>query len=121
MSLCKPKMVDAVMLAFALASGAALADDGVPLKIINDNTSDVIVTVYDLNSVPPRVVVTGERINGFSSVPINVSAGDDGKAHLSWTAVSADRSLHLCGHADRAAIDADTAVHVYAKTVCTPN
>jgi len=50
-----------------------------------------------------------------------VSAGDDGKAHLSWTAVSADRSLHLCGHADRAAIDADTAVHVYAKTVCTPN
>lgn len=119
MNLRKLRVFNVGALALMFAGAAALADDGVQIKIINDNTSDIIVTVYDMNGVPPRIVVTGQRINGFSSVPITVTLGRDGKAHVSWTAVSVDTNSRLCGNADRPALDSDTAVHTYAKTPCS--
>ena len=115
----KPGLMVAGVLATLLASGSALADDGVPLKIINDGTTDILVTVYDLNASPRRVVVAGQRINGFSAVPISVTAGADGMGNVSWTATTGDRDGRLCGRADRQNLANDTEVHVRADTPCT--
>ncbi len=107
------------LVACLLASGAALADDGVPIKIMNDGTSDILVTVYDLNTNPRRIVVAGQRINGFSTVPISVTAGPDGLGHVSWTATSVDRDTRLCGHEDMRNVATDALVHVHADTDCS--
>jgi hypothetical protein len=102
-----------------LAGGAAFADDGVPIKITNDGTTDILVTVYDMNTVPHRVVVSGQRINGFSTVPVSVTAGPDGMGHISWTATSVDHDTRLCGHENALALGNDALVNVHADTDCT--
>jgi hypothetical protein len=102
-----------------LTSGAAFADDGVPIKITNDGTTDILVTVYDMNTVPHRVVVSGQRINGFSTVPVSVTAGPDGMGHVSWTATSVDHDTRLCGHANALTLGNDALVHVHADTACS--
>lgn len=104
-----------------LTSGAAFADDGVPIKITNDGTTDIVVTVYDLNTVPHRVVVSGQRINGFSTVPISVTAGPDGMGHVSWTATSVDHDTRLCGHENKRGLGTDALVNVHADTDCSQN
>ncbi len=104
--------------AITFAAAAARADDGVPIAITNDGTTDIIVTVYDLNSAHHEVVVPGERINGFSSVPITVTPGRDGKGHVSWTATTVDTKSRRCGRANKHALAADTVVHVYANARC---
>jgi hypothetical protein len=111
-------MVGATLVA-VLMSAAARADDGVPITITNDGTSDIVVTVYDLNATPHRAVVTGERINGFSSIPISVTPGRDGTAHVAWTANAVDPSSHLCGHANRRGLQSSASVSVHADTLCT--
>lgn len=105
--------------ALMLASGPALADDGVPIKITNDGTSDILVTVYDMSASPRRVVVAGQRINGFSSVPISVTAGADGMAHVAWIARSVDSSNRLCGQENDIRLNNDDSVHVHADAQCS--
>jgi hypothetical protein len=106
---------------FALLwGGAATAGDRVAIKIINDNTADVIVTVRDLNAVPPSKVVSHQRINGFASIPVAVTAAADGTGHVVWHAVTADPQFHKCGRKDRPGLRSQTAVHVYAKADCPP-
>jgi hypothetical protein len=102
-----------------LAGGTAFADDGVAIKITNDGTTDILVTVYDLNTGPHRVVVAGQRINGFSTVPISVTAGPDGMAHVSWTATSVDHETRLCGHENKRDLGNDALVNVHADTDCS--
>jgi Na+(H+)/acetate symporter ActP len=115
----KPGLIAAGVLAALLASGSALADDGVPLKITNDGTTDIVVTVYDLNASPRRVVVAAQRINGFATVPISVTAGADGMGNVAWTATTVDGVGRLCGRADRQNLANDTEVHVHADAPCT--
>jgi len=115
----KPGLIAAGVLAALLASGSAVADDGVPLKITNDGTTDIVVTVYDLNALPRRVVVASQRINGFSTVSISVTAGADGMGSVSWTATTVDSDGRLCGRADRQNLVNDTEVHVHADAPCT--
>jgi hypothetical protein len=115
----KPGLVAAGVLSALLASASALADDGVPLKIINDGTTDIVVTVYDLNASPRRVVVASQRINGFSAVPISVTAGEDGMGNVSWTATTVDSDGRLCGRASRQNLANDSEVHVHADTPCS--
>jgi hypothetical protein len=98
---------------------SALADSGVPITITNDGTSDIVVTVYDLNASPRRVVVPGERINGFSSIPISVTPGQDGTGHVAWTATAVDANSHLCGHENRQGLQSAESVHVHADMTCT--
>ncbi len=105
-------------LAGTLASAAAFADDGVPLKITNDGTTDIVVTVYDLNASPQRVVVASQRINGFSTVAISVTAGADGMGNVSWTATTVDTDSRLCGRANRQSLTNDTEVSVHADMPC---
>ncbi len=115
----KTSLMAAGVIAALLAGGTALADDGVPLKITNDGTTDILVTVYDLNASPRRVVVASQRINGFSTVAISVTAGADGMGHVSWTATTVDSDSRLCGRADRQNLANDAEIHVHADTSCT--
>jgi hypothetical protein len=55
-----------------LLFGTALGGEGVEVKITNDGTTDILVTVYDMNTVPKRLVLTNTRINGFTSVPVSL-------------------------------------------------
>jgi hypothetical protein len=100
-----------------LMAGTALGD-GIPLKITNDGTQDILVTVYDMNVRPRRVVLQNARINGFTSVPISASVDANGRANLSWTATNADSASPKCGHDDTPGLGNDSAINVHADSSC---
>ena len=101
-----------------LLAGTALGGEGVEVKITNDGTEDILVTVYDMNTTPKHVVLTNERINGFTSVPVSLVGDANGKANLSWTATSTDTTSRKCGHADNVVSDANS-VSVHADSSCS--
>jgi hypothetical protein len=101
-----------------LLAGAAFADEGVQVKITNDGTEDILVTVYDMNSVPKRTVLTNVRVNGFTSVPISLIGDANGKAHLSWTATTTDPVSPKCGQAANIVGNSDS-VSVHADSACS--
>jgi hypothetical protein len=101
-----------------LLAGAALGGEGVQVRITNDGTQDVVVTVYDLNANPGRPVLENARLNGFTSVPINLIGDATGRANLTWTATSSDGVSRKCGH-DDASVSDDSAVKVHADSSCS--
>jgi hypothetical protein len=101
-----------------LLASASLADDGVDVKITNDGTEDIVVTVYDMNTSPQRVVLANARINGFTSVPISLVGDASGKANLSWTATSIDPASPKCGHAN-SVVGNSASVNVHADSSCS--
>lgn len=100
-----------------LYAGTVLGQ-GVEIKITNDGTEDILVTVYDNTTNPARAVLTNQRINGFTSVPISLMGDATGKANLSWTATSADSASPKCGHADTVVSNAGS-VNVHADSSCS--
>lgn len=110
----------ALLIASGLAlftTTTALGGEGIDVKITNDGTQDILVTVYDMNTNPQRVVLTNARVNGFTSVPIWLVGDADGRANLSWVATSTDSVSRKCGHADTLANNADS-VNVHADSSC---
>jgi len=102
-----------------LASTGALGGlNGVDVKITNDGTEDIVVTVYDTSTDPNSVVLAHERINGFTSVPVSLVADADGRANLSWTAVTADPNGRRCGHESKAGLADSASVTVRADSAC---
>jgi hypothetical protein len=101
-----------------LAAGAAFGGEGVQVKITNDGTEDIVVSVYDMNTRPLRVILENARINGFTSVPINVIGDSTGRANLWWTATSIDKNSRHCGH-DQAAVSDDASLNVHADSSCS--
>jgi hypothetical protein len=101
-----------------LGGVSAMADDTVPIKVTNNGTDDVIVSLYDMNTNPRSKLLSHQRISGFASIPISVSPGADGTAHVFWTAVTADPSMRKCGRKDKSGLANDASVHVYAKSAC---
>jgi hypothetical protein len=101
-----------------LLAGTALGGEGIQVKITNDGTEDVMVTVYDMNTRPQKMVLTNARINGFTSVPISLVGDASGKANLSWTATSTDPASRKCGHGQTAASN-DESVTVHADSTCS--
>lgn len=100
-----------------LMAGTALAGEGVDVKITNDGTQDIVVTVYDTSTSPRQVVVTNARINGFASLPVSLNADASGRANLSWTAISTDREFRKCGHDDTVVANS-ASVNVHADSSC---
>jgi hypothetical protein len=98
-------------------TGTALGGEGVDIKITNDGTQDIVVTVYDMSTSPERVVLTNARINGFTSVPISLVADATGRGNLSWTATSTDSVSPKCGHSDTVVGNAGS-VSVHADSSC---
>src|ERR1700683_781868 len=113
------KIKAALILALPLLMiGAALGGEGVQVKITNDGTQDIVVTVYDMNANPRAILLQNARINGFTSVPISAIADATGRANLAWTATSVDSTSTKCGHADTLGLSNDSAVHVHADSSC---
>jgi hypothetical protein len=102
----------------SLYGPCALADDSVPITVTNDNTDDVIISLYDINTTPRSKLLSHQRINGFASIPLSVTAGADGTGHVYWTAVTADPGTRKCGRKDKPGLQSDASVHVYAKSDC---
>jgi hypothetical protein len=109
----------AMILASLPLMGTALGGEGVQIKITNDGTQDIVVTVYDMNAQPKRIVLQNARINGFTSVPISAIGDAAGRANLSWTATSTDAASPKCGHADSVSLGNDSAVNVHADSSCS--
>jgi hypothetical protein len=101
-----------------LLAGTALGGEGVEVKITNDGTEDIVVTVYDMNTSPKRVILTNAHINGFTSVPVTLIADATGKANLAWTATSTDPAFPKCGHANTV-VSNEGSVNVRADSSCS--
>jgi hypothetical protein len=96
----------------------ALGDDGVSLNITNDGIEDIFVTVYDMNTKPYIAVMDHARINGFTKVPLLVTADDTGRANLYWSAISVDDRDRQCGHETKVGLAGDALVSVHADSAC---
>jgi hypothetical protein len=107
-----------VCLPLLFLAGTAQGGEGVEVKITNDGTSDIFVTVYDMNTNPRKIVLTNTRINGFTSVPISLVGDANGEANLSWTATSTDAVSKKCGHAETT-VSNSASVSVHADSACS--
>jgi hypothetical protein len=109
----------ALIAGMVLLSGAATAwADGVQVKITNNGTQDLVVTVYDTSTQPARTILTNARINGFTSIPVSLLTDATGKANVSWTATSVDATNRKCGHATSAGLADAGTVSVSADSAC---
>jgi hypothetical protein len=107
----------ALSLLFAIPVPAGDVD--VDLTVTNNGTTNIFVTVYDASANPPRVTtIRHERINGFTSVPISVSADANGRANVYWTATSVDTFSRKCGHGATNDLSNRAAVKVQADSSC---
>jgi hypothetical protein len=102
-----------------LVSAAALGGEGVAVKITNDSTDDIVVTVYDMSVGPNAVVLSHTRINGFTTVPVSVAPDATGRANLSWTAVTTDANGRKCGHEDGVELRDSSSLTVHADGSCS--
>ena len=100
-----------------LMAGTAVAGEGFYIKIANDGTQDLVVTLYDTSTSPRRVIITDARMNGFTSLPIWLNADATGRVNLSWTAISTDREFRKCGHDDTVVANSGS-VTVHADSSC---
>jgi hypothetical protein len=101
-----------------LVGATAAGDDMVAIRISNDDTDDILVTVYDMNAEPPGAVIVRQRINGFAWIPLSVAAGAGGTGHVRWTATSAVPGLRRCGHHGSRGLGNDDSVPVFADSPC---
>ena len=101
-----------------LISSAAIADDPVTIRIYNDGADDIVVSVYDMNALPPQAVIFNQRINGFAWIPITVTAGTVGNGDVNWIARTADRSFHQCGYQEMHGVANDSFVYISADSGC---
>jgi hypothetical protein len=111
----------AIILGISLAlfaSGPASAGDTVQLRLYNDASDSIVVTVWDLNGRSPGPAVVSERINGFAWIPVMVNAGVDGNGHIVWTARSGDETFLRCGQQDMDALGEDDSVRVFVDSSC---
>jgi hypothetical protein len=102
-----------------LVSAAAVGGlNGVDVIISNDGTEDVLVTVYDTSTQPSSVVLSHERINGFTRIPVSLAPDDSGLANIAWTAVTVDPNGRRCGHANTQGLTDSASVQVHADSEC---
>jgi hypothetical protein len=106
------------LLLMLVASGAAVADDPLTVRIYNDEADDIVVSVYDMNAQPPDAVVADQRINGFAWIPISVTTGAVGKGHLKWIARTVDPGFRRCGYQEMHGVANDALVYVSVNTSC---
>jgi hypothetical protein len=115
-------LAPACLLALACLSTSsppARADGTVSITIANDNTDDILVTVYDMNTRPHAKVLDGQRISGFASVPISITAGAGGTGHVYWRATNLDPDNPRCGQRDKAGLANGASVHASAHSQCS--
>jgi hypothetical protein len=98
------------------SAGAAFGDEGISLHITNDGTADLFVTVTDANSHIP--IIEHQRLNGFATLPITVTADEQGHANITWTTISVDNGDRHCGRGTSTGLETDASVTVRADSSC---
>jgi hypothetical protein len=101
-----------------VSTAVVAGDGGLTITISNDGTSNILVTVYDLNTDPAQKILANQLINGFATVAVSVSADASGHGHLSWSAITQDRDMRQCGHRDKPDLNDGDTVHVSADGDC---
>ena len=101
-----------------LASGSASACDTVQLRLYNDGSDSIVVTVWDLNARSAGPAVISERIDGFAWIPMLVNAGADGNGHIVWSARSDDETFLRCGRRDMDGLGEDESVRIFVDSRC---
>ena len=105
-------------LLLSLSIPAALAADGLMITINNDSSDNLFITVYDRSSSPPRQVLSHTALYGNASMPVSIAADRFGHGHLSWTAITIDRDMRMCGHGEKADVNDSDTVKVHADGEC---
>jgi hypothetical protein len=98
--------------------GAMGAGDGLTIKITNDSSDNILLTVYDQHARPPQKVMASTPVYGSASLTVSISADSRGKGHLSWTAVSMDPNMRMCGRGDTASLNDGDTISVHADGDC---
>jgi len=99
-------------------SASAFAGGGLSITINNNTTSNLLVTVYDLNASPVARVLSNQTINGFASLTVTILADDSDVGHLSWSATTEGRDMRRCGHRDKPNLNDGDTVNVYTDSDC---
>lgn len=102
----------------SLSIPAALSADGVMVTVNNDSSDNLFVTVYDRSSSPPQQVLSHSRLYGNASISVTIAADKSGHGHLSWTAVTIDRDMRMCGHSEKSNLNDGDTVNVHADGDC---
>jgi hypothetical protein len=93
-------------------------DDLMNIRVYNDTSDEIVVTVYDMNATPPGPVLLHQRIDGFAWFPAMITRGVEGHGHVRWTAITAGGGFHSCGHQERRGLKSDAMVHVFTDSTC---
>jgi hypothetical protein len=101
-----------------LATRAALGDDTMNIRVYNDTSDEIVVTVYDMNATPPGPVLLRQTIDGFAWIPLSITPGFEGDGHVNWSAETTGTSFHRCGHAERRGLADDAMLHVFTDSDC---
>jgi hypothetical protein len=103
-------------LLFGLGSALAVAGEGLTITINNDSSDNILVTAYDRNT--NQLVLSSRPIYGSASITVTISADATGQGHLSWTATTIDRDMHMCGRNDKPNLNDGDTVSVHADGDC---
>jgi len=106
-------------LLLSFRSPAVLGGDGLMITINNDSSDNLLVTVYDRSATPPQRVVSRTPIYGNASLSVSITIDSSGHGRLSWTAMSMDHDMRMCGHGDKANLNDGDTVNVHADGDCT--
>lgn len=104
--------------ALALGGSPALAAGSLTVHVLNDGVDNLIVSIYDRNLGRKHPVLSGQTINGNSSISISITADASGQGHLSWTAATVDADMRRCGHHDNPGLNDNDTVRVHANAAC---
>jgi len=105
-------------LLLGLGAVPALGDQGLTITIANDTSDAIYVTAYDRNANPPQMVLSSRPIYGSASITVTITPDASGQGHLSWTATTIDRDMHMCGRNDKPNLNDGDTVNVHADTDC---
>jgi len=99
---------------------SAVAADKIQVVIENAGTSDIYITVRDLNTENKDKVLAGERINDADNKDRTISITSDGagRGHIDWDSVT-DPGASFCEHGEKTALSAGDTVYVYTNQSCT--
>jgi len=116
--MCAFNRITLAYVLFFLSSTSVFGQGGLTITISNDTTTNILVTVYDLNANPAQRILSGQLMNGFATISVTVTPDSSGQGHLSWTATTLDRDMRQCGHRDKPNLNDGDTVHVYANDDC---
>jgi hypothetical protein len=119
----QPRFASGVLIVASLVclltpSGAQTIAEGIAIKIYNDGADDLVVSVYDLNTNPPSIVMLNQQISGFAWVPISISANRAGRGNVRWFARSKDPDFPLCSQRRRQGLRDEDSLKVFAVSQC---